>query len=372
MKHLYILFIVVFSPILSFGQLEYFSNDSSRSIGINLIDGGDLINSRLCQVKQGNKIIKYSPDEVKEFGFKDGRVYISKEIQFADSSRRVFLERLYKGKTTLYYYKGKGAKTFFIEKDSTLFVEVPKQNTAKEHFSKQLLKITDDCPNVSDACKLVNYNKKSFSKLIARYNQCVIKPFPHFKYGFLLGYEFSRLIPSDKQNGDLKYFEYKYDGDFSIGVYADNPILESDFSAHAELLFSKHGYSYNKLVDNKDIDFVANFTSIKVPLLVRYTYPSNKIRPYINVGFVGTYLIKNETLLFETTIKENTIEIDDPHITSLINDVQFGYNIGGGIEFKLNLKNSLFFELRYDNLYGAGDSEFRGTSAFNVFTGISF
>ena len=83
-------------------------------------------------------------------------------------------------------------------------------------------------------------------------------------------------------------------------------------------------------------------------------------------------MIKNETLLFETTIKENTIEIDDPHITSLINDVQFGYNIGSGIEFKLNLKNSLFFELRYDNLYGAGDSEFRGTSAFNVFTGISF
>lgn len=371
MKHLYIIFLISLLPTLSYGQREYFSTDSTSSYGIKLVDGGDLINSQLCQVKKGDKILQYTPCEVKEFGFKDGRVYVSKEIQIADSSKRVFLERLEKGNTTLYYYRGKKLKTFFIQKDSTLFIEMPKQNTV-EDYSTQLLNLTKDCSNVSDACKLVSYNKKSLSKLISRYNQCELKPFPHFKYGFLIGYEFLLLIPSSKQNNDLEYFDYEYDGGFTIGVFLDNPILVSDFSLHAELLLSKHGYSYNKLVDNKDLDFVANFTSLNVPLLLKYAYPSNKIRPFINVGINGTYLVKNKSLLCETTINETTIEINDTEITSMISDFQLGYVIGGGLEYKLNYKKSLFFELRYCNQYNQGDTEFLGSSAFSVLTGINF
>lgn len=358
-------------PILSFGQNEYFSTDSSTFAGIKLIDGGDLINSRICQVKKGEKTIKYTPYEVKEFGFKDGRVYISKEIQIADSSKRVFLERLNKGNTTLYYYKGRGIRTFYIQKDSTLFVEIPNQNNAGKDYSKQLINLTKDCPNVLDACKLVSYNKKSLFKLISRYNKCELKPFPHFKYGLLIGYEFLKLIPSNEEINDLAYFNYKPDGSFSIGLFLDNPISVSDFSLHNELLLSKHGYSYNKLVDNKDLDFVANFTTLNIPLLLRYAYPSNKIRPFINVGIKGTYFIKNKTLLYETTINETTIEINDTEITSMISDFQLGYVIGGGLEYKLNYKNSLFFEIRYCNQYNQGSVEFQGNSAFSVLTGIN-
>lgn len=372
MKHLYIVFLISFFPILSFGQKEYFSTDSSTFVGIKLIDGGDLINSRLCQVKEGEKTIEYTPYEVKEFGFKDGRVYISKEIQIADSSKRVFLERLNNGETTLLYYKGKGIKTFFIQKDSTLFVEMPKRNTAGKYFSKQLLNLTKDCPNVLDACRLVRYNKKSLTKLISRYNQCEFKPFPHFKYGILIGYEFSKLIPLDEENEDLKYLDYKYDGGFSVGLFLDQPILVSDFSLHAELFLSKHAYSYNKLVENKDLDFVANLTSLSVPLLLRYAYPSNKFRPFINVGINGAYSIKNETLLYKTTISETTIEINDTESTSLISDIQLGYVVGAGLEYKLNSNNSLFFELRYNNQYPQGDSEFLSTTVFSLLTGIYF
>jgi hypothetical protein len=199
-----------------------------------------------------------------------------------------------------------------------------------------------------------------------------LKPFPHIKYGFLIGYEFAKLIIGDKQNIDFEHFEYKYDGTFSIGLFLDNPILLSDFSLHTEVYFAKHGYSFNTFVYNEDIDFVANLSSLKVPFLIKYAYPSNKIRPFINMGIVGTYFIKNETLLYKTTISENTIEINDMEKTSIINDIEIGYSIGGGIEYKLNFKNSLFFELRYNNPYSGGDSEFLGISTFNVFTGKNF
>ena len=78
----------------------------------------------------------------------------------------------------------------------------------------------------------------------------------------------------------------------------------------------------SKLVNNKDLDFIANFTSLNVPVLLKYAYPSNKIRPFISVGINGTYFIKNKTLLYETTINETTIEINNSRITSMISDFQ--------------------------------------------------
>ena len=369
MRILYIIFIVALLPILSFGQRGYFSTDSLTSVGVKLIDSGDLINSQFCQVKKGDKVVRYTPHEVKEYGFADGRVYVSMEIHIADSSKRVFLERLHKEKTNLYYYKGNKVKTFFIQKDSVLFIEIPKQNTKGEDFSKQLLFITKDCPSTLDACRLVNYSKKSLSKFISRYNKCEEKPFPHFKYGILVGYEFSKLVLSDEIYEELNYFDYKYDGGFSIGIFIDNPILVSDFSLHTEFLFSKHGYSYNKLIDSEDMDFVANLSSLNIPLLLRYAYPSNAIRPFINVGINGSYFFENETRFRKVLINGTTIEINDNEITPTANNFNFGYAIGGGVECNLNFKNSLFFELRYIN---QRDFKFLGTKGFSVQTGVNF
>ena len=364
---------LLLSALIVKGQSEYFSTDIKTSYGVKLVDGGDLINSQLCQVKTGNKIVKYSPYEVQEYGLKNGRVYIARKINSADSSKMVFLERLYNGKTTLYYYRGSGIKIYFIEKDSTVFIEIPKKADSKKHYSEVLSNYTADCPNVSSVCKLVSYSKKSISKLISRYDNCELKPFPHFRYGLLMGYEVSKLIASDEHDEYLEYFDFDYEGSPSIGIFLDNPVLASDFSVHMELLFSKHAFSYYNLTGNRELDFVANLSVVNVPLFVRYTYPSNKIRPFINLGPIGSYIVKNETLLFETILSENAIEINVPkQSASMISDFQAGGVIGSGLEYKLNYKNSLFFELRYINQFSQGDSEFPGSTAFCVLAGINF
>lgn len=372
---LFLLFVAILVTNISYGQKGYFLTDTKDVYGVEIIDGGDLINSQFCLVKDGGEIIEYTPYEVSEYGFKeDGRVYISRVIRIANSSKKVFLERLHEGETSLYSYTGKDIVTFYIEKDSTLFVELPKRNMEQKDYSEQLLYWTRDCPNVSDACKLVTYNKNSLTKLISRYNQCELKPFPFFKYGVLFGYEFSKLIPTFKGPLDVNYFDYNYayEGGFSVGLFFDNPIDATDYSVHTELLLSKHGYSYSRLVGNQNFDFVANLTSINVPILIRYAYPSNVIRPFINIGVNGTYFIENKSLLHETTISESIIEINDTEISPIINDFQWGYIIGGGLEYKLNYKNSLFLELRFNNQYNIGDSKFKSSSVFNILTGISF
>jgi hypothetical protein len=372
MKHLYIIFIILFIPILSFGQSEYFSTDSLTSFGIKLIDGGDLINSSLCQVKKGKETLVYTPYEVKEFGFKDGRVYISKDILITDSLQKVFLERLHKGNMTLYYYKGRSIKTFFIQKDSTLFVELPKQNSAKETYSSQLCTITNDCSNVSNACKLVSYNKHSMTKLISKYNECELKPFPHFSYGILIGYEFLKLVPSNNHNEYLTNFNFKYDGGFTFGVFIDNPILASDFSLHAELNFSKHGYSYNHTLESEDMDLIINTSSLRVPLLIRYTLPRNNFRPYIDAGAVFSYYINNENKLYQASISDSMIEISSQIEGSIISTSEFGYLFGCGLEFDLDYKKSIFYEIRFCRQFGAFDNILSKNSIINITSGINF
>jgi hypothetical protein len=366
----YLLFLNLLPLTLS-GQKAYFISDSTKTTGIDLVDGGEIINSRFCQVKSKGKIIQYSPYQVKEFGLKNGRVYLSKEIQLSDSVERVFLERLSEGRANLYYFKSKEFKTFFLEKDSTSFLEIPKLNKDNVTFNKQLIDLSPDCINIKDAINFVSYNKKSFSRIITRYNNCELKPFPHFRYGLIAGYEFAKLIPvSDNSIGELIHFDFSYDGGFLPGLFIDSPISVSDFSLHFEFYYSRHGYSYNKIVDSKDLDFVGNISSLRFPVLIRYSYPSNKYRPFINLGGILTFNIKNESLLYESTVLNNIIEINDIQNTSLIGKYQAGYSLGAGIEYCFSLKRSLFAELRYNKLYD-GVKVFN-ESVINLMTGINF
>lgn len=334
--------------------------------------GDELTNSKLCRVKEGGRIIEYTPFEVTEYGFSDGRVFISKEITAGASSEKVFMQRLQQGKATLYYYRGEGVRTFYIEKDSSLFMELPKQNGKNEKFSEQLLLLTSDCSAVSDADRLVGYNKNSLSRLIQRYNNCDPKPFPHFKYGMMAGLEFLRLLPVFIETSDLVNFNFRYDGGSSLAVFIDNPVLVSDFSLHAEVSISKHGYSYNRLLETADMDYVANITSVKVPVLLRYTLPSEKISPFFNVGLAAAFNIKNESLFYKDIIDGKTIELTDAVQPLLNDDFQAGYSAGSGIEYRLNYRKALLFELRYTRLYNQSPLEGRGSSGISFTTGITF
>ncbi|MBN2750184.1 MAG: outer membrane beta-barrel protein [Bacteroidales bacterium] len=346
--------------------------DSSVSMGVKLIYGSDFVNSRVCQVLQGNKVIKYSPYEVKEFGFKDGSVYVSREVHFADSSRRVFLSRLVKGEITLYYYRAKGIKTFFIEKDSSLFVELPRRNSAKEHYSEQLIGLTKGCQDVADACRSVQYRKRSMSKLIENYNSCEPIVFPHFKYGVFVGYEFTKLVPSKITHEYMEYFDFNYDGGYTVGGFINCPILISNFSLYSDVSYSKHGFSYNGIVSNRGVDFVVNLSSLKVPIFIRYSYLSRKYSPFVEAGLIGVANFNNELLMFETSSVDNNIIINETDESVSISKGQFGFGFGGGVEYKLNYRNTVFFAFSIENLYSNSELNPINISSFRFVTGLSF
>ncbi len=372
MKLLYFLIIIVFSALGASGQGEYYLTDSIMFSGIKLIDGGDKVNSRYCQVKMKDKVVRYSPYEVMEFGFRDGRIFVSREIQIADSLRRVFLRRLNKGNTHLYYYRDTGIRTYFIEKDSNLVIELPKHNIDNKCYTELLSELTNDCPNVADAAKLVGYGKKSLSTFINRYNTCKARPFPHFKYGLFIGYEFSRLIPSNELSEVYSSFNYHYDGGLAMGLFLDNPILVSDFSLHVEVYFTKHGFSYNRSSPAEDLDLIVNVSSFRIPVWIKYSVPVNRIRPYFYAGALYSYNIKNESNLYMASISDNMILINSLTEGSSISKNEIGYGVGFGLEYDLDYRKSIFIEIRHNDLYGITENMSHRNSIFHLTSGINF
>jgi opacity protein-like surface antigen len=358
-----------------FAQNSYVSTDSVLSVGVRVLDGGDRKNSIICQVKKGRVLYKYKPKEINEYGFKGGRVYVSREIQIGNSMKSVFLERLTKGGISLYYYKGQKEKVFFVEKATTPFAELPICDKDKrQSFNDILDTLTADCPNVSIAVKHARFNKLSLKKLLNRYNNCELKPFPRLRYGAILGIGASKLmIPSSALNQVLTQLEFGYSGGFSFGMFIDKPILVSDFSLHTELYYSQHGYSSNKHTENKDIDFVAGTSAVYLPVMIRYAMPYNKIRPFVNAGVNFSYNLTNENRLSMSDLNAGNRELVYEAGISLIPDKYVGYSFGSGIEYKITEKRSLFVELRYTIFLGVFvNTEMLNNSEINITTGINF
>lgn len=350
----------------------YTMNDTMRS-GVKMIDGGAKLNAERCQVKTADRVIVYTPEEVSEYGFQEGKAYVSKKIPSGDSSRYVFLLRLVKDQTSLYHYRGKRIKTYYIEKDTNLLEELTKKRDQSEiSYESSLLEFTSDCPEMADAVRLAGYRMKPLTELVNRYNRCESGPFPVLKFGIVAGYEASKLNPHKMYPDPLNQMEFGYDGGYMIGLFLDKPVAFSDFSIHTEILYSSHGFSGYLSTQDKDYDFVANYSVLEWPLMVRYSYPSARVRPFINAGTLLCYNFMMDDLFLETTFHQDVIEINDIKSYPLIAEFQAGYTLGVGVGFRINYKYSAFLDLRFSNLFELSEYNTMNNSVIQCFTGINF
>lgn len=355
-----------------FGQVNYYQKDSSVYMNVELLSGNDLRNSRFCQLMDDGRLISFNPYEVSEYGFEDGRVYISKEIQIAGSPERVFLERLVNGSTALYYYRGENIKLFFLEKDTLGLVELPKYEAGTgKSYKDNLLEITDDCSGAKKAVRVASYSKTALTNYFKRYYSGQF--FPQFKYGLFIGGEAAKLIAvKSNENAEISQLDFLHDPGFSFGFFLDYPLLMSNYSFHSEVFYSQHGFSSQKSVQNKDIFFIANVSTLSLPVLIRYSLPTKRIQPFFNAGGIFSYNMNNENFIYETLISENIIEGNMIEESTLISNYQMGYSVGGGLESRFGFKNTLFLELRYNHQMGMPRTGSLNTSTVNILTGIGF
>jgi len=363
------LLVIIYSPL--FSQNAYIAKDSAYSYGVTIIEGIDFSNSLICKVKKGKNEIEYTPDELTEYGTENGRIYISKELNIHGFSKKYFIERLVKGNINLYYLKLKKGKLFFIEKDSSVF-EIIKKNDSiigKGIFKNDLMKYCTD----TDAVKHTKYKKEHLKLLINRQNSGIIKPFPFAKFGIFTGVSATKILSA--KNTSLVYTQNlnsKLDYNLTLGAFLDIPISLSNTSFHPEIYYTQNAFSETIENDSTVNDLLIKFSSINIPLLFRYTYPSKKIRPFANLGLIYSYHKNYEQEIFSSTYEVNTVYFEKVNTENLLSQKQIGYSGGIGLQYNLNYRKSLYLEIRYSKQYGIPDFDTVKKSQFHFITGFNF
>lgn len=345
----------------------YITTDSSLTSGGKLIQGSPRNNAQFIHLKRGNGALKYSPEQLTEYGLNNGTVYKSKNISVSGNNKKVFLERLEHGKISLYYYTEKGFNTYFLERDNTVFVEINKD----DDFRKIISKNTSDFIWKAEQVQLVNYNRKSLSKLISLYNNGHNKPLPFPRFGISGGYSSTSLgVPSTISYEQLNRISFTPGSSVSFGFFGDLPIEMSNYSLNVGVNFSKSGFSVSSGSPQSDVDVVANITSVNIPFLLRYTIPTLVWRPFINAGGIYSYHLKNESKIYESSIDQNVITINEVLQYSLISEGMFGFSYGLGLQRNLNYRKIVSAELRFNQLYGKETT--LNKSQLEIFTSFSF
>ena len=351
-------------------QRGYYLTDTVSNIGVKIVDGGARENSAYCTVKTALAIVRFTPDEVSEYGFADGRVYVAKTINYEGVMKRVFLERLSMGKLVLYYYHGSKGKIFVIETNDGQISVLESTDEEGNSFRYSLTQYIADFQEGIDAVQDVPYRKEAMKTLFVRYERREHRPFPHFRYGVTLSYGFTDLIPQ-VSNEPMSNTTFRKDGSFSAGVYADQPIILSDFSLNAGINISRQVYSFFWTSENGDEDFYAKTFSVGIPLLLRYSWPSNKFRPFVNAGGLAVLNVNNNNILYRNTFVGNTINLEIDK-TLYISDFYRGFTAGAGVECRLKGKGSILTEVRYSVLLPTETPQLINMKVLNITMGYSF
>ncbi|MEL7146554.1 MAG: outer membrane beta-barrel protein [Bacteroidota bacterium] len=327
---------------------DYIATDSTLRSGINLINSIPKDNARFIRLKKKDGNVTYNPNQLSEYGFRNGTVYVSKSIPVSGRSKQVFLERIASGKINLYYYRANGIRTFFLERDSTIFTEVEKG----EEFRKVIAQYTNDLEWTADQVRLTKYNRKSLAKLIALYNKGLDKPMPFIRVGLIAGLNSTYLkTPSGISIERWKDVSFSPGSSFTFGIFGDLPIDMSNFSFNIGLHYAKSGFSSTLSDAQSDVDVIINYTSLSVPILVRYTLPNPGWRPFINAGGIYSHLLRNESIIYEFNFDQNTITTTK-EATQLLNNHRPGLAIGLGIQRQLQRRKTTSVEFRLNHLPG--------------------
>lgn len=279
--------------------------------------------------------IIFTPTDIMEFGVQDDK-FISGIVETEISSSKInklkaesllniktdttFLQVLFEGNKSLYFYKNDYNQDNFYIKRNTIFELLIHKEYLKEEKGKtviaqnkrylgQLNNYLEDCKNVKSILTNLSYNQNSLVKLFKRYYNCSISE-PSFKateanvlaeVGALAGISVSSL----NFTGD-DAFIYLTKGDYSSstkatgGLFIDLvfPRNMRKWSLNNELLFTKYEFKTNSEdIEHQDqyslFTTEIGFSYIKVNSLARYRMSTGRLGTYINAGVSGGFIISD-------------------------------------------------------------------------------
>ncbi|MDF9801231.1 opacity protein-like surface antigen [Catalinimonas alkaloidigena] len=316
--------------------------------------------------KESQKRFKvFAPTEIKEFGFKSGGHYVSKNIASSEKKNvNLFLSRLFTGQVTLYQYDD----IFYVQKENEELILLEQNNTViDEKYVREdkrylgiLRLLTLDCESVQKLIERVDFNADDLTDFFIAYHQCVApenestqnKRTLKVKKGIKAGASFSK-VTSYRDGVTPSYPEFKAFNHYTGGMYL-NLSYNDKISIQPEVLITKK--------ESSNIYKQYSVVNLQLPISLYYTFPTGKTRPFLSVGYV-----------FGKTLKDN---IKDLRFDYKINNSksEYGFRGGAGLLFPLSEKLDIGIEYTYERTLTNGrgyDVQF-GVNTNNIILCASF
>lgn len=337
---------------------NYIATDSSLIYG-TIKRSTPKDNLYTIQLKE-NKISpyrRYHPDAIREYGF-NGQIFESKEVNIDGRLEEVFVERLVDGTIKLYHLKGKGSKRFFVEKNGENFQPLTKDLAA-------IRSMCENCEIIETGLQLAKFNRRSLWHLVSAHNQELSRQFPRLRFGLVMGLSWRRLTIKGSELGTLQLSQNSSDvifdthTGFDFGILMDFPFKNPNFSLNTGLLLQggKFERTIPSFLVRSEVDI--QLRTYSVPILIRYTRPGKKFRPYVNVGIQyslqSTKTSKNNRTQF-TRDPDDLVTLNSTHSIQerrFVATNMLGLVIGIGTEIDLPGHQDLFLEYRVTGLTGS-------------------
>lgn len=293
--------------------------------------------------------------------------FLEKDHTMIDS---VFVNVLSTGAVSLYFYKDRDLKDhFFFQKGKGPISElifqkyVRRLDNGQEYtrevrqYRGQLKEIMNDCDKPDGTIAKATYTKQSLSGIVNDYNTCSSQSQSTYKkttekvrttVGLLVGMSKTSFLHTI---GDKTIY---YPDAYSpvAGLFFDFilPRNRSAWSVYSDVFWK--AYNIKAPVTSSNIfERTLKVSQLKASILPRYTFPTRKIRPFINAG-VSTSLFINA----EGNILSNNYDDEKDFDT-----IAFGLQGGVGITYK-----KFAFEIRYENSKSVFSGLYASTSEWNM------
>lgn len=329
---------------------------------------------------------KITPTEIQGFGVSN-EMYISAIVDIETSTEdfnkmgfnpalnlmkdTVFLQTMFRGEKSLYYYHDKDWKdNFYILKDNKLellqYKQYLKQDGVQKYkkevnkYKGQLILYLNDSSLLSDINRL-KYRSTSFEKLFAKYYENSLKPVDYRKendkttveFGVLAGVNITNFnFKSSGIMNELANAEYESSIDFTAVLFLDVilPRNLKKWSINNELSYTsykvsgKSSTSLGQNVLNYEMEFAYSY--IKMNNMLRYKYSLGKnVILFANAGFSNGFVISGENKKIRTSELSGNVKV-----TEAISDIrkyEQGWIGGFGSRYK-----KLSLEIRYETANG--------------------
>lgn len=397
--------VIIWLLILSFGTGLVAKAQANFRPGYVLPTSGDTLrgevdsreggtNAERCRFRAtpAASVTTYLPTELRGYGIAGGRQYRSLGMPNSDKRFRVggqtglsyFMEILVDGPAQLYSMHMQGYEHYLIASpvlplallqyrinkvDREQGSDVVTYQEELTPYRQTLAQALPNCPLAQSKLPTLPYSETDLRRVVALYNECQgYHPAPvsaqgvrvHVRLGLMGGMTQSRLVYDDGSQFHNETIPYYAAPTAGITLSLTVPRISQDrFTLQTAFLYGVEKYDgeYTEpkpgtLNGMQSTRLHLNLAYLRVPLMVRYTYPRGWVRPVLEAGVITALSLRSESS-YQSTNYFGEYDAPQPLVPATnFGLFEYGAGIGAGLATVLPGGRTISLLARTEVSYG--------------------